>query len=405
MKKQKRVSNKKKLKRIKILTFVCMFILLFELIYIGYFFFCRRHESLYFDGINSFISTKDFYVTVGSNNDNDSKYEKAKISKYNLKKEKKFEKVYNIGYNSAFFGISVDGDNLVAVGSYEKSEKEHDASIRRGLIVAYDKDGEIVFENEFKLLDNTRFTNIVSLDDGYLVTGQSIYQNTKVGSKSGGAILAKYDKDGKLLWYQAFGDNKVGVYNDLVLANDSIYVVGLSNDHEGVICQYDMDGNLLSSQIYGEMDEIGFHDILYFEDHLYVCGSDGNDAIILEYDYDFNILNEVTYQGDGSARYHKMMLDSHNDIILIGVITQNKNNNDKSIEQVNYDGIIGKYHPSLEEVSVVAYGDLRDDLFTDIQFVDNHYLVVGYSSYEDGSYFSKFIRYSDALKVLEVEQW
>ena len=31
------------------------------------------------------------------------------------------------------------------------------------------------------------------------------------------------------------------------------------------------------------------------------------------------------------------------------------------------------------------------------------YLVVGFSSYEDGSYMSKFIRYSDALKVLEVK--
>ena len=34
---------------------------------------------------------------------------------------------------------------------------------------------------------------------------------------------------------------------------------------------------------------------------------------------------------------------------------------------------------------------------------NNEYLVSGYSSYEDGSYLSKFIRYSDALKVLGVE--
>jgi hypothetical protein len=30
---------------------------------------------------------------------------------------------------------------------------------------------------------------------------------------------------------------------------------------------------------------------------------------------------------------------------------------------------------------------------------------VGYSFYEDGSYMSKFIRYSKALKVLGVESW
>ena len=49
------------------------------------------------------------------------------------------------------------------------------------------------------------------------------------------------------------------------------------------------------------------------------------------------------------------------------------------------------------------YGDERDDYFTDIILDHNQYLVVGYSSYEDGSYLSKFIRYSDALKVLGVE--
>ena len=51
----------------------------------------------------------------------------------------------------------------------------------------------------------------------------------------------------------------------------------------------------------------------------------------------------------------------------------------------------------------MTYGDERDDYFTDVQYVDGSYLVVGYSSYEDGSYLSKFIRYSNALKVLGVE--
>ena len=44
-----------------------------------------------------------------------------------------------------------------------------------------------------------------------------------------------------------------------------------------------------------------------------------------------------------------------------------------------------------------------DDYFTDINCVDGKYLVSGYSSYDDGSYLSKFITYSDALKVLGVE--
>ena len=81
---------------------------------------------------------------------------------------------------------------------------------------------------------------------------------------------------------------------------------------------------------------------------------------------------------------------------------KNKNNNNKTIDSFDYDGIIGKYNGDLEEISIVTYGEQYDDYFTDIKYIDNSYLVVGFSSYEDGSYMSKFIRYSDALKVLEV---
>ena len=64
-----------------------------------------------------------------------------------MKKEKTFEKLYNVGYNSAFFSLVIDDDDVVAVGSYEKSEKDHSNSIRRALIVKYDKSGDILFEN------------------------------------------------------------------------------------------------------------------------------------------------------------------------------------------------------------------------------------------------------------------
>ena len=67
------------------------------------------------------VANEKSYVAVGSNNNNDNHYEKAKISKYTLKKEKVFEKLYNVGYNSAFFGVVADDNNYVAVGSYEKN--------------------------------------------------------------------------------------------------------------------------------------------------------------------------------------------------------------------------------------------------------------------------------------------
>lgn len=406
--KKKNKNNKKVLKRLKIITFLCIFVLIIELLYVGYFFLFNRTESLYFDGVNSLVSNDNYYVTVGSNNDNDYFFEKAKISKYNKKMEKTFEKLYNVGYNSAFFGALLDEDSIVAVGSYERDKDDHEKAIRRALIVKYDSSGEIIFEKDFKILDNSRFTSIVMVDDGYLVTGQSIYQSTRVGGKSGGAILLKYNKDGELLWSKTYGSNKFAVFNDLLVVNNSIYTVGVNEENLGIICQYDMDGNFITYNDYKYTDEIGFSGIVSIDNHLYVSGAnhmsvDDTDSLIVEYDYDCEYQNQVIYDNKGKARFNKMIVDDHNNLIVIGIVAENKKSNDKRADNFNYDGIIGKYSSSLEKISVVTYGDERDDFFTDINLIDGNYLVIGYSSYEDGSYLSKFIRYSDALKILGVE--
>ena len=196
----------------------------------------------------------------------------------------------------------------------------------------------------------------------------------------------------------------------MLITNDAIYTVGMDTNYLGVICKYDFNGNLISSNTYKSTDEVGFSGITSVEGNIYVSGAkklDSNDtqAMIVEYDLDCGYINDISYQGEGYTKYSKLAVDKHNNIIAIGIRTTNKNTNskEKTAESINYDGIIGKYKTDLKEVDVITYGDERDDYFTDIQVNNNEYLVVGYSSYEDGSYLSKFIRYSDALKVLEVE--
>ncbi len=401
--------KKKMLKRVKYLTIICVIILIAEILFVMYSLLFKNKESLYFDGINALITNDSYYVTVGSNNDNTNYYEKAKVSKFNSKREKTFEKLYNVGYNSAFFGVSMDEDNIVAVGSYEKTSTDHKDSIRRALIVKYDNTGEIVFSKDFKLLDNSKFTSVTTVNDGYLITGQSVYKNTKVGTKDGGAILLKYDKDGNLLWTKTYGSSKSAIFNDLLIVNDTIYTVGMDTNNVGVICKYDLEGNFIGYNDFKYTDDVGFSGITNIGDNIYISGverlsSTKTRAMIVRYDLDCNYINQVSYTSKDSTRYNKLAVDEHNNIIAIGIKTSNKNtkNKTRTADNVNYDGIIGKYNSDLNEVTVVNYGDDRDDYFTDIQVKNNEYLVVGYSSYEDGSYLSKFIRYSDALKVLEV---
>lgn len=398
--------HRRTIKRLKLVAIICFIALIAEIGYIGYKVINKKDTAIYFDGINAIVYLDKYYATVGSNNDNDNHYEKAKITKYNLKKEKTFEKLYNIGYNSSFFGVTIDGEDLVAVGSYEKTNNEHEESIRHALIVKYDKDGNIVFEKDFGVLDNSKFTGITKVGEDYYVVGQSIYKNTRVGTDEGGAILAKYDKDGELLWYKTYGSSKSSIFNDLLVVDNYIYTVGTDDNQLGIIVKYDLEGNLETYNDYKTTDSLGFSGITHIGNSIYISGAlkrdnFDTDAMVVRYNLDCVYLDQVIYTGQGKERFNKIIVDDHNHLVAIGTMAIPKK--EDGISEYNYDGIIAKYDEDLKVIDSISYGDERDDYFTDIKYIDGKYLVVGYSSYEDGSYMSKFINYSRAFKVLGVE--
>lgn len=400
--------SKKTLKNLKIISIICVIVLLVEIIYVGYKVLYQSKESVYFEGVNEMIIGNDYLVTVGSNNNNDNHYEKAKISKYNKNKEKQFERLFSVGYNSSYFGIIEDDNNFLVVGSYEKTKEDHDDSIRRGLFTKYDITGNVLFRKEYKLLDNTKFTSITKINDGYLVTGQSIYKNTHIGDDKGGAILIRYDKDGNIIWSRSFGSSKSAIFNKAIIVNNYIYVVGVNADDVAIICKYDFDGNIIKSVEYKYTDSLGFRDLIYYDRFIYVVGASrksrsDTDAIIVKYDLECNYNEQAVYDGTGLDRFNRIIKDNQNKLVVIGTIAKSRKVKQKSVDEYNYDGIIAKYNNNLKKISVITYGDDKDDYFTDIKLFNDNYLVCGYSSYEDSSYMSKFISYSSALKVLGVE--
>ena len=404
--------EKKIFKWLKIILVICVFILIFEVIYIVYNVALVEGKSVYFDGINSLLYEDNSYITVGSNNNNDQKFEKAKLSKYNDKKEKEFEKLYNKGYNGVFFDATYDDECYVVVGSYEKDEDEHNKKLRSGLIVKYDSMGNVLFESDFQVLGNSKFTSIISIDDGYLVTGQSIYKNMTLGfSDKGGAFLIKYTKDLEIEWKVNYGSSKSAIYNSVLVHDDNIYVVGKDLDRVGIISIYDEDGEHIKTTKYKYTDSLGFTDIKRVDNRLFVVGAkvNGNDtsntdALIVKYNLKCDFRDEVIYTKDSLERFNRIDVDEDDNVIVVGTSSvSSKKTSRNGISVFSYDGIIGKYSKDLETSSVISYGDERDDYFTDINCVDGKYLVTGYSSYDDGSYLSKFITYSDALKVLGVE--
>lgn len=400
--------NKMILRILKIITFICILVLLLEGLYFLYLNYFRKDSASYFDSINDFCYYDDKIIAVGSNNGNDKDMEKAKITKYNAKKEKVWEVIYNKGYESTYYGVGFDGSDIIAVGSYESNKRENKESLRTALIVKYDSSGNVIFEEDFQVLDNSKFTNILVVSDGYIVTGQSVYDDMTLGSSNeGGAFILKYNKEGKLLWKSNFGNSKTAVYNNLVCYNDYIYAVGKSDSNTGIISKYDFNGNMLGYSLCDNCDTFGFSGITVSNGELVVCGAKvvssddkaNTDALIVKYDLNGNYIGEVLYDSASIERFNEIITDDDNNLIVVGTISNYKKDNDSKFV---YNGLIGKYHSDLKKVSVLEYGDEQDDYFTNIKIFGRNYLVSGYSSYDKDGYLSKFITYSDALKVLEV---
>lgn len=393
---------------------LCLLILVADIFYIFYKKVNNKEESNNFDSINAFSKIDSSYIAVGSNNHNDKAYEKGKITKYNEKYEKVWEKYFNRGYNSSFYNVALDGDNAVAIGGVQETKTELKENTTTALIVKYDKNGKELFYKTFQVLGNTKFKGIKVVEDGYIVVGQSIYENSTLGmSNEGGAIIIKYDKSGNVMWQHNYGGNKSGLYNDLVVTDQYIYAVGKNYGRVGIISQYSLNGDHIKTENYNYTDTLGFTGITKIENELFVVGAKKMkedeydhdiDALIVKYNENCEKLEEVTYNGNALERFNTVTSDEKNNLVIVG--HQAFLDKEKSTKKNNvyiYNGLLAKYKKNLKGVYVEKYGENNNSYFTDVIVVEGSYLVSGYSKYKKHGHFSKFITYSTAGKVLGVK--
>ena len=407
------MSDKKK-KTIKIIVITCVVILLIDILFLVYMNFFRKEERAYYDLVNAVYESDNYLVSVGSNNDNDDSLERGIITKYSSDYDIVWTKLYNKGYNGTFFDVIGDGDDIVAVGSYESTKEENESNLRTAFIVKYDSDGNVIFEKDFQILGNSKFNKIKVVEDGYIVVGQSIYENSTLGlSEDGGAVVLKYDTQGELVWQNNYGGSKSGVYNDLIIEDNYIYAVGKDYSRTGIVSKISLDGEIIETVEYNFVDTIGFSGIEVIGGELVVIGAKkvseddddyDTDGLVVKYSKDLKYLDEVIYRDKGIERFNQVVVDKDNDIVLIGTSAlYDKVNSTDTKNEFIYNGVIAKYKSDLSNIKVEQYGEDRDDYFTDIILSDESYLVSGYSEYNDFEILSKFINYNNALEVIEVK--
>ena len=421
-KKQLKYEQVRIVKCLKVIVVLCVAIIVIELGFILLSYIRRSNAIIYTDSLNSFESVDDGYLVVGNSDFKNSKfnsyqeeYSKAKFAKYDTDFKVEFESAYTKGFSSYFSDVSEYSDGYIAVGAAQYDEEQVSDNATDGLIVLYDENGKQVDSKSVQIAGDTTFNKVIVLDNGFLVIGQSILQNMVIGTDpNGGALIIKYDFNLEEVWKANYGGSKSAIFNDAVIDGDYIYLVGKDATRYGVIAKYTMDGERVFTKTYEYTDTIGFSSIVKVGDSFFVVGSktiniDAEDkdkvteGLIVKYDCDGNVLDEVTFSRNNALRFNKIVFDGDN-LIVVGHTY--KIDEDKSTDTYNYldyRGIIVKYNTDLEKLLNNKENGEGVDYFSDVIVTNDGYLVGGTSSSKElGSnnkdYRIYFLKYDKDLK-------
>ena len=427
------MKNKKEVKKdkvriakwLKIVIILCIIIIFFELAFIAITYYNNEQSVVYTDTLNSFKESKDGYLVVGNSdfrrsdfNDYQEKYTKAKFAKYDSDFKVEFESAYTKGFASYFSDVVEYDDGYIAVGGAQYDKQQIEDNATDGLIVLYDKEGKQVDTKTVQIAGDTTFNKVLLVDDGFIVIGQSILQNMVIGyNPEGGALMIKYDFDLNEVWRINYGGSKSGNFNDAVIVDDNIYLVGKDATRYGFIAKYTLDGERVFAKSYENTDTIGFSSIVMDGDYFFVAGSktinpDAEDkdkvteALIVKYDKDGNVVDDVTFGKNDNARFNKIVKDGKNLVVVGHTYKKDEEKSTDTYNYLDYRGIIVKYNSNLKEVANNNENGEGIDYFSDVIVTDDGYLVGGASSSKElGSnnkdYRTYFLKYNKDLE----RQW
>lgn len=421
---------------LKKIAIICVVVSLVVILVEGvlYLYLKNKHEQsiTYYDSYQMVRVDGDNIISVGSSDFKKSNYnkytnglEKGKLVKLDKDGNTLFEVQYDKGLSSTFTSVLVVKDGYLVTGSGEFSEYQQENGLRDAFLIKYDKNGKKVWEKYYGVLANTRFNKAIEVDDGYVVIGQSLYENMEVGNHTtGGGIIVKYDFDGNEIWHNNHGGNKSGNFNGIVEVDGNFYVAGKDGADSANIVKFNSKGEYVWHENYSYTDSVGFQDLVYYDNRLYLVGSkkilnkeqekdrktDNTDGLVAVYDMKGKLKNEITFGGSKLERYTSVQVMGDK-IYVIGL--SNSLDSDLDIKlnngtEVISSGFILVYNKNLELLDSKVLGGSNNDVLNKMTLNGDSLYVAGCSNSKDGNislkgnngkdYFGKIIAIDNDLK-------
>lgn len=308
---------------------------------------------------------------------------------------------YGGTYNDLFNSVERTSDEGYIVVGSTKSKKINEVStgVGNGLVVKYDKDGNVVWDKFYGGNGHEEFYDVIVVNDGYVAVGYTLSTDieglTNNGSNDG--LVVKFDKDGNIVWQTLIG----GVGDDYIhaikeMSNGNLIVVGRFassiDEHtnngglDGFIGMVDSTGKLIDSNLYGGDQDEAFYDLEIAHNGIYVVGYSKSDisnhtnlglqdAVMVRFDEDLVDEWEVFYGNTKGDMYRSIKSTIDGGFIVAGFDTNSKN--DHSIPS-NSNGVLIKYDKNGSIEWSKVYGGASTDSFEKVEVMKNgDYVVVG----------------------------
>ena len=225
-----------------------------------------------------------------------------------------------------YFSITQSNDGgYVAVGrQLSQGQGSLDA-----LIVKYDSNLNVIKQAGLGGSGGDTYQSVVqSNDGGYVAVG---YQNSQGQGSSYDALIVKYDSNLNVIKQAGLGGSGSDQYRSIIQSNDGGYIaVGYQGSqgqgsYDALIVKYDSNLNVIKQSGLGGSGTDQYFSITQSNDGGYIAvgyqGSQGqgsNDALIVKYDSNLNVIKQAGLGGSASDVYVSIIQSNDGGYIAVG---------------------------------------------------------------------------------------
>jgi hypothetical protein len=256
-----------------------------------------------------------------------------------------WQKSYYRGERDYYYGndIIADGEDLVIAGT-EKHLSFMSSKIDP-LLFKINKEGNIVWRSYYHGKDEDHAYAIINTDDGYLMAGMT----ETYGHGNFDSYAIKLDKNGKRVWYAAYGGDDDEAANDLIATDDGYLLVGSTdsfdlNYKDVYVVKIDKNGKVIWEKSYGaKYDDEGFAITKSPDGGYVIVGKaetrrNGTDLYLFKIDAKGNQKWSRTYGDEGDDAGYDIITADDGYLIVGEKESVSSRYNDVWVLKVDFDG-------------------------------------------------------------------